>query len=205
MLTKGLQTRQEIVEASLQLFSVKGYFNTSISDILQATGLTKGGLYGRFGSKEQIWDAAYEHSVQIWRGIVFEGVRKITHPVERIMRTLENDLRNYIGGEVFRGGCFFFNMLVELSGQSEPMARRILDGYRAFSNLLASWIEEAREIGILRAEVDCREVADFILTAVNGAAALYAASRETAILEITLQHFRLHLDCLSANFIGAYR
>lgn len=38
MSTKGLHTRQEIVEASLQLFSVKGYYNTSISDILQATG-----------------------------------------------------------------------------------------------------------------------------------------------------------------------
>jgi len=42
--------------------------------------------------------------VQVWQGIVFEGVRKISHPVERVMRALENDLRNYIGGEVFRGG-----------------------------------------------------------------------------------------------------
>jgi AcrR family transcriptional regulator len=53
--TKGLRTRQEIVEASLQIFSVKGYYNTSISDILQATGLTKRGLYGHFASKEEIW------------------------------------------------------------------------------------------------------------------------------------------------------
>lgn len=196
MSTKGLRTRQEIIEASLQLFSVKGYYNTSISDILQATGLAKGGLYGHFGSKAEIWDAAYERSVQVWQGIVFADVRKISHPVERVMRTLENDLRNYIGGEVFRGGCFFFNMLVELSGQSEPMAHRILDGYRAFSNLLASWIKEACEIGILRADVDSREVADFILTAINGAAALYAASREPAILEVTIQQLRRHLDCL---------
>jgi TetR/AcrR family transcriptional regulator, transcriptional repressor for nem operon len=199
MSTKGLRTRQEIIEASLQLFSVKGYYNTSISDVLQATGLTKGGLYGHFGSKEEIWDAAYELSVQVWQGIVLEGVREISHPVERIMHALENDLRNYIGGEVFRGGCFFFNMLVELSGQSEPMARRILDGYRAFSNLLASWIEDARELGILRADVDSREVADFILTAINGTAVLYAASREPTILEETIHQLRLHLDCLKCS------
>lgn len=196
MSTKGIRTRQEIVEASLQLFSVKGYYNTSISDILQATGLTKGGLYGHFGSKEAIWDAAYERSVQIWQGIVFEGVREIAHPVERIMHAIENDLRNYIGGEVFRGGCFLFNMLVELPGQSESLARRILDGYRTFSNLLASWVEEAHELGILRAEVDSREVADFILTAINGAAALYAASREPRILEETIHQLRFHLECL---------
>jgi len=196
MSSKGLRTRQEIIEASLQLFSVKGYYNTSISDILQATGLTKGGLYGHFGSKEEIWDAAYQRSVEIWQGIVFAGVREIAHPVERIMRAVENDLRNYIGGEVFQGGCFFFNMLVELSGQSERMARRILDGYRTFSKLLASWIEEARELGLLRAEVDPAEVADFILTAINGAAVLYTASREPSILEVTIHQLRLHLDCL---------
>ncbi len=49
--TKGTKTRQQIIEEALQLFSVKGYFNTSISDILGATHLTKGGLYGHFRSK----------------------------------------------------------------------------------------------------------------------------------------------------------
>jgi TetR/AcrR family transcriptional regulator, transcriptional repressor for nem operon len=199
MSTKGLRTRQEIVDASLQLFSVKGYYNTSISDILQATGLTKGGLYGHFGSKEELWDAAYERSVQIWQEIVFAGVREIAHPIERVMRALENDLHNYIGGEVFRGGCFFFNMLVELSGQSERMAGRILDGYRTFSNLLACWIEEGRELGILRNDVDSREVAEFILTAINGAAVLYAASREPTILAVTIHQLHLYLDCLKCE------
>jgi hypothetical protein len=89
-----------------------------------------------------------------------------------------------------------YSMLVELSGQSERMARRILDGYRTFSNLLDCWIEEARELGILRADVDSREVAGFILTAINGAAVLYAASREPTILEETIHQLRLHLDCL---------
>ena len=46
--SKGEVTRQTIVDESLQLFSVKGYYNTSIKDVLAATGLTKGGLYGHF-------------------------------------------------------------------------------------------------------------------------------------------------------------
>lgn len=142
--------------------------------------------------------------MEIWQRIVFEGVLEISDPVERIIRAVENDLGNYIGGDVFRGGCFFFNMLVELPGQSERMARRILDGYRAFSNLLASWIEEARETGILRADVDSREVADFILTAINGAAVLYAASREPTILEMTIHQLRLHLDCLKCQAFRIY-
>ncbi len=69
---KGLNTRKNIVEKSLHLFSVKGYYHTSVSDILAATGLTKGGLYGHFASKEEIWNAAYDEAIRIWKSIVFK-------------------------------------------------------------------------------------------------------------------------------------
>ena len=173
----GKETRRDIIEKSLQIFSVKGYYNTSISDIMAATGLTKGGLYAHFDSKEALWNAAYESAVEIWRGIVFRGVRKISDPLDRIRKTIENDLRDYCCGEVFEGGCFFFNSLVELSGQSPVMSGRIVEGFMQFSDLLASWLEEAKSEGKLKPGVRIREVADFIVTSINGAAALYVATR----------------------------
>ena len=98
---KGEKTRRKIIEKSLQLFTVKGYFNTSVNDILDATGLTKGGLYGHFKSKEDIWYAVYDEAVSIWRGIVFRNVRKISDPLERIEKTIENNMCHYLGAEVF--------------------------------------------------------------------------------------------------------
>ena len=140
MENKGIQTRQNITKKSLQVFSVKGYFNTSINDILAATGLTKGGLYGHFPSKEDIWYAVYEEAVKTWRGIVFKDIRNIANPLDRIEITIVNHLRNYLGADVFDGGCFFVNMLVEISGQSEKMSRQILRGFVQFSRLLRIWL-----------------------------------------------------------------
>ena len=174
----GRKTRQNIIEKSLQIFSVKGYYNTSISDIMAATGLTKGGLYSHFDSKEALWNAAYERAVEIWREIVFKGVRKVSDPPDRIAKTIENDLRDYCCGEVFEGGCFFFNMLVELSGQSPAMSGRIVEGFMQFADLLASWLEEAKSEGKLKPGVRIKEVADLIVTSINGAAALYVATRD---------------------------
>ena len=173
----GKETRHNVIEKSLQIFSVKGYYNTSISDIMAATGLTKGGLYAHFDSKEALWNAAYERAVEIWKGIVFKGVRKVSDPLDRIAKTIENDLRDYCCGEVFEGGCFFFNMLVELSGQSPEMSGRIVEGFMQFSDLLASWLEEAKSEGKLKPGAKTKEIADFIVTSVNGAAALYIATR----------------------------
>ncbi len=194
----GSRTREQVVAEALQIFSVKGYYNTSISDILAATGLTKGGLYGHFASKEDLWDAAYERAVAIWKGIVFKGVREVADPLARIGKVIENDLFAYCGGEVFAGGCFFFNMLVELSGQSETMSRRIRAGILALSALLASWLGEAEKKGLLKKGVNRGEVADFIVVALNGASALYASSRDRRFLKETSAQLHAYLRQLRA-------
>ena len=194
----GSRTREQIIDEALQIFSVKGYYNTSINDILAATALTKGGLYGHFASKEELWGASYERAVAIWKGIVFKGVRRIEDPIARIEKFVENDLFGYCGAGVFAGGCFFFNMLVELSGQSETMSRRIRAGFMEFAALLASWLGEAEEKGILKKGVNHREVADFIVIAINGATALYTASRDRRFLKETSSQLHAYLRHLRA-------
>lgn len=196
MQSKGIQTRHNIVEKALQLFSVKGYYNTSISDILDATGLTKGGLYGHFASKEEIWYAAYEKAVGIWKKIVFKGIRNNTDPLERIEKFIENDMKYYMGADTFEGGCFFLNMLVELSGQSAAMSKQILKGFVRLSILLRNWLEEAEQKGALKEGLDHREIANFIVITLNGAAALYIPSRDATILKQTISQLHFFIQQL---------
>ena len=193
MAAKGEETRQKIIDKSLQLFSVKGYFNTSVNDILVSTGLTKGGLYGHFASKEDIWYAVYDEAVLIWKNVVFKGIRDNSDPLERVAKFIENDLRYYLGGEVFDGGCFFLNMLVELSGQSATMSKQILRGFVRLSRLIRTWLEEAQEKGMLREGLNFRDISNFILISLNGAAALYVSSRDETVLEQTITQLQLHI------------
>jgi TetR/AcrR family transcriptional repressor of nem operon len=196
MATKGIQTRQDIINKSMQLFSVKGYFNTSVNDILSVTGLTKGGLYGHFRSKEDIWYAVYDQAVTIWRNIVLKGAEEITDPLERIEKTIEKDMKNYLGADVFDGGCFFFNMLVELSGQSSSMANSILKGFVKFSELIKDWLREADQKGMLKDGLDLDEVAHFIVISLNGAAPLYAATRDSRVWKRTISQLHYYINQL---------
>jgi TetR/AcrR family transcriptional repressor of nem operon len=197
MTTKGDLTRQHILEKSMQLFSVQGYFNTSIAGIVKATGLTKGGLYGHFRNKQEIWYAVYDECVRIWKGVVFQGVRDISDPLARIERVMENGLKNYLGAGVFEGGCFLFNALVELAGQSSAMSNHVLKGFKAFSALLRLWLEEAEQQGRLRDGLNLDGIANFLVISLNGAAPLYAASQDPAIWQQTLAQLHLYLKCLS--------
>jgi len=196
MATKGARTRRKIIERSMQLFSVKGYYNTSVSDIIQAADLTKGGLYGHFASKEDIWYAVYEEAVSIWKGIVFKGIRNNSDPLQRIEKFIENDMWDYLGTDVFEGGCFFLNMLVELSGQSASMSKQIIRGFVRLSGLLRSWLEEADQKRMLQENLDLKEVSNFIIISLNGAAALYISSRDRNILDQTVLQLKFYINQL---------
>lgn len=196
MSTKGDLTRQNIIAKSMQLFSVKGYFNTSIADIMEVTGLTKGGLYGHFRNKEEIWYAVYEECAQVWKKVVFNGVREISDPLARIDRVIENNLKDYLGGGVFQGGCFLINSLVDLSGQSSAMSNHVLQGFMSFCALIRKWLEEANQQGLLREGLNLQEIANFLVISVNGAAPLYAATKDPAIWQQTQGQLHYYLQTL---------
>jgi AcrR family transcriptional regulator len=190
---KGAQTRQKIIEKALRLFCVKGYYSTSINDILQATGLTKGGLYGHFAGKEELWYAVYDEALSTWRKVVFQGVQSNTDPLERIQTLIENDLKKKLGGNVFEGGCFFHSMLVELAGQSNAMSHHLMKGFKQLAELLCAWLKEADQQGRLKENLNFSEIANHIVICLNGTAALYASSRHPAILDQTVSQLRFYI------------
>ncbi len=54
------ETRKKIVDTAFKLFTKKGYENTSVQDIIDETGLSKGAIYHHFDSKEAILLTVYE-------------------------------------------------------------------------------------------------------------------------------------------------
>jgi AcrR family transcriptional regulator len=196
MQSRGELTRQNIIEKAMHLFAAKGYYRTSIGDIAEATKLTKGGLYGHFQSKEEIWNAAYEECSRIWKSIVLDGVRDVADPLERLQRVIVNAMSHYLGAGVFEGGCLLFNSLVEFSREPSEIGGRILSGFKAFSNLLHSWLKEAEEKGMLKEGLDLQAIACFIVISINGTGPLYTASQDPAVWQQTIAQLRHYIDHL---------
>ncbi len=57
--SKGEATRARIVDAAHQLFMEQGYHGTSMRQIVERAGITMGGIYNHFASKEKIWEAVF--------------------------------------------------------------------------------------------------------------------------------------------------
>lgn len=54
------EVRRQILDTALELFSARGYFNTSVQDIRRVAGVSVGSIYHYFGSKEGIAKALYD-------------------------------------------------------------------------------------------------------------------------------------------------
>jgi hypothetical protein len=87
-------------------------------------------------------------------------------------------------------------MLVELSGQSDTMGRHILKGFVGFSKLFQSWLAEAETAGLLKPDLDYREISNFIVITLNGAATLYMSTRDRTVLQQTNDQLRFFVQQL---------
>jgi AcrR family transcriptional regulator len=105
--------KEQIIEVSLRLFSVKGYMSTSTTDIIEAAGTSKGGFYNHFKTKEQLFHEILNTAGKIWRERNLFGLEAEPRPLEKICVLLENYRDRYLSdSQNFPGGCIFVNLAV---------------------------------------------------------------------------------------------
>lgn len=83
---KSDEIKEKIVNAAMLLFNTKGIAQTSIQEIMQATGLPKGAIYRRFETKELIVLAAFERAGQIMQQFFTQAVGEGTSTLDKLLK-----------------------------------------------------------------------------------------------------------------------
>ena len=103
-----MSLREDIIHESMKLFSLKGYVNTGINEIIETVGSSKGGFYNHFASKEELFNEVLTQAQEMWRNRVLHGLSELETPLDKVIRLLENYRDRYLkDGENFPGGCIF--------------------------------------------------------------------------------------------------
>ena len=85
---KGDEKRQELLAASEKLFCQQGYEKTSVQDILTATGMSKGGFYHHFASKEEVLSDLCTRRAERAAAFTAEALNNAGTPMGRINAVL---------------------------------------------------------------------------------------------------------------------
>jgi len=168
MLTKSERTRQFIIEQAAPIFNRKGIAGTSMSDLLEATGLAKGGLYGNFESKEEIAREAFRYSFEkVYAGIVAAVTTKQS-PIEKLMMICEYH-RDYTKNGPIEGGCPILNYSVEVDDTMPRLKKDVKLAVDRMLNDLYRIIEKGKKLGEIRKEINSEKYASVILSQIEGA------------------------------------
>ena len=111
MMTKAEKTRQYIIEQSAVLLNKKGMAGTAISDIMEATKLAKGGIYGNFESKDEICLEVFNFLSSKLSDTIDHALAEKSTPKEQLFALL--DYHQNILLSSTQGGCPLLNFGTE--------------------------------------------------------------------------------------------
>ena len=165
-MSKGEMTRQRIVELAAPLFNQRGFAGCSMQDIMDATGLKKGGLYRHFSSKEELAAEAFRYSLS-------QAVKLRTPPADP-PRSSVTRLREAIEQFVEKpsavpGGCPILNTAIDADDGNPVLRELVREGLKSWRNRIANIVREGINRKEIRQDVEPRALANTIIATLEGA------------------------------------
>lgn len=193
VLTKSEKTKQFIIEKSAPLFNKKGYAGTSMNDIMVATGLAKGGVYGHFESKDAIAAAAFEHSLSRVRLDLLAAMNKYPSSLGKLFSILAF-YKNYTLKPPVEGGCPILNTAVD-ADDAYPFLKKKA---KAALNEMLTGLQKIIESGIankeLRSGINARKTAEMMFAQIEGGIMMAKVSDDVAVLNSVLDHLKDYIE-----------
>ena len=138
--TKGERTRQKIVETAAVLFNQRGFTGCSMGDIVAASGLEKGTLYGHFSTKEELAVLAFDHAWQETSDKRLRNIETVSNAVDKLRLHIDN----YVNTPSCAGGCPLLNFAVDADDGNPALRTRVRKALKGWEDFLAKIVEDGQ-------------------------------------------------------------
>jgi len=165
---KSEKTKEFILEKVRPIFNKKGYTGTSLFDITQATGLTKGAIYGNFKNKEELALASFNYNVQFVLTKIKTIMSTIKSPLARLY-ALTNFYREYYIHNIHFGGCPILNVGVDANHTNPKLFNRVTYVYTELKNGIAKIITDGQNCNEIKKNIDAKLYGARIISQIEGA------------------------------------
>ena len=165
---KIVNTRELIIEKAAELFNLHGFSGCSVSNIMQATGLKKGGIYNHFKSKEEIAIEAFNFSMaQIFKRFR-ERLDLDKTPLDKLNSVIDVYV-NLIAKPMLKGGCPIFNTAVDASDSHPVLKERAREAINSLLRYVELKIEDGIKSGDFKENVNPAQLASILMINMEGA------------------------------------
>lgn len=188
-------TRTRILRDVAQVFNTRGYAGTSMTAVLAATGLQKGGIYNYFDSKEALALAAFDYQIAEIAERFEQALAPVVGAIDRL-HTIVAVIGQLAADPVFEGGCPILNVATESDDGLPALRARAQDAMTSWQRLIGSTVKSGVAAGELRAESDPRTVATIITATLEGAVMLTKLYGDGRHMNRTVAHVSNYIESL---------
>ena len=192
-MSKAQNTKANIIRQAAELFNQKGYAGASIADIMQATGLKKGGIYNHFSGKDELALQAFDYAFALVRQKLWEKIKAEKNAITRL-QAMSSVYLDYIDSPPIPGGCPILNTAIE-SDDTHPQlrdrARQAMDSWR---NLISKIVKKGIQKGEMRSDIDPDLIATILISTIEGAIMMSKLYQDPGYLQKAVDYLHNYFD-----------
>jgi AcrR family transcriptional regulator len=189
--------KEKIIHESLKLFSLNGFLNTSILDIISAAETSKGGFYNHFTSKEDLFYQVLDESRKIWRERNLKGLDEVEDSIGKLKQLLTNYRDRYLlDAENFPGGCIFIMFAVELGDSRPHLSREVQKGFVGLKAMIKRLLDEGKNSGEFYNGINTDAITEILFNGMLGASVNYSVDKSFDTLDHSINSLIDYIDNL---------
>ena len=188
---KGENTHTRVIETARWLVNKNGFSNTSINDIIEATGVKKGNLYFHFSSKEELGLAILRDAADEFFQFLSDSFQGKT-PMEMLSSFFDAVLEKHRKTN-FIGGCIFGNTALEMSDRNPKFLNPIRSVFNTWVDRIANLLIEAQKLGELESKFSPHLLAKQIVASIEGGIMMARLTKNENDLKDCLDSLRISL------------
>ena len=190
-------TRDRLIVTAMQLFWEKGYGSTSVADVLQAAKVNSGSLYHFFPGKQDLLLAVLE----AYRGGIGEMLlapawKGVADPIEKIFALLARYRQSVVQTDCVYG-CPIGSLALEIHEPDPPVRKALADNFNAWVDAVEQCLLEA-DLRLPK-RLDRRELAEFVLTTMEGGVMQARTHRDVAYFDRAVRQLRTYFGYLERD------
>ena len=167
-MSKSENTKAFIIETVAPIFNRNGYAAMSLSKITEATGLTKGAIYGHFKNKEELAVEAFVFSVRRVLRDLNTHINRGKTPIEQLLN-VATFYQNYFEYNKAFGGCPILNIGVDANNQNTLVIAKVRSYNIRILKQFTILIEQCKKVKEIRSNVKSEIYAKRFFSMVEGA------------------------------------
>lgn len=186
--SKADRTRQYIIETTAGLFNTKGYAGTSIADLIQRTGLTKGSIYGNFDNKQEVALAAFDYNISLIRQTIHQQMDQADSCYNKLLVyvAVYHSFNGEQGGFPI-GGCPILNTAVEADDTHTLLKEKSAKAVLAWKQAIIDLVKTGMATGEFSLDTKPETVALSMIALIEGGLMIAKVTDEPTYLNVVMQ------------------